>query len=398
MVGGLGRHVADITAHIAQHDVEIHLLTPVSGDVAAYEVIGGVHIHRVDVHEHAFDIVSRVAGAIPQFLRAAHRLWQAVGAFDIIHVHDWLLADVAIELKHTYQRPLIATVHAIERGRHRGDISSSESQVIDSIEWRLTYEAWRVIVCSHYMVQQLHHEFHVPLDKLDMIPNGVDIPVYPFADDQHRAEVRQRYQPHVAPLLFAVGRLVHEKGWHLLIRALGEVSHRFPEARLVLAGVGAYQAELHRVALDAGVDERVHFAGFISDTERNQLYAVADMAVFPSLYEPFGIVALEAMALRCPVVVSDTGGLREVVDLHRTGLLVESDSVASLVWGVHHILDHPTWSAQRVATAYDEVRQVYGWGTIATATVAVYRRVIAAWQGGSWGHWQVSGTPAREQS
>ena len=396
MVGGLGRHVADITAHIARHNVEIHLLTPVSGDVSAYEVVGGVHVHRVDVHEHAFDIVSRVAGAMPQFLRAAHRLWQVVGAFDVIHVHDWLLADVAIELKHTYQRPLIATVHAIERGRHRGDISSSESQVIDRIEWRLTYEAWRVIVCSHYMVQQLHHEFQVPLDKLDMIPNGVDIPVYPFADDEARAVVRERYQPHDAPLLFAVGRLVHEKGWHVLIRALGGISQYFPEARLVLAGVGAYQAELQRVAVDAGVDGRVHFAGFISDSERNHLYAVADMAVFPSLYEPFGIVALEAMALRCPVVVSDTGGLREVVDLHRTGLLVEPDSVASLVWGMRHILEHPSWSAQRVATAYDEVRQVYGWSTIAATTVAVYRRVMAEWQRGSWGHWQTPGHVTRE--
>ena len=376
MVGGLGRHVADITAHIARHDVEIHLLTPVSGDVSAYEVVGGVHVHRVDVHEHAFDIVSRVAGAMPQFLRAAHRLWQVVGAFDVIHVHDWLLADVAIELKHTYQRPLIATVHAIERGRHRGDISSSESQVIDRIEWRLTYEAWRVIVCSHYMVQQLHHEFQVPLDKLDMIPNGVDIPVYPFADDQARAVVRERYQPHDAPLLFAVGRLVHEKGWHVLIRALGGISQR--------------------VAVDVGVDRRGQFAGFISDSERNHLYAVADMAVFPSLYEPFGIVALESMALRCPVVVSDTGGLREVVDLHRTGLLVEPDSVDSLAWGMRHILEHPSWSAQRVATAYDEVRQVYGWSTIAATTVAVYRRVMAEWQRGSWGHWQTPGHVTRE--
>jgi glycosyltransferase involved in cell wall biosynthesis len=177
---------------------------------------------------------------------------------------------------------------------------------------------------------------------------------------------------------------------------LGGISQYFPEARLVLAGVGAYQAELQRVAVDAGVDGRVHFAGFISDSERNHLYAVADMAVFPSLYEPFGIVALEAMALRCPVVVSDTGGLREVVDLHRTGLLVEPDSVASLVWGMRHILEHPSWSAQRVATAYDEVRQVYGWSTIAATTVAVYRRVMAEWQRGSWGHWQTPGHVTRE--
>ncbi len=386
MVGGLGRHVADIAPYIATNDVELHILTPASGHALAYELVqGSVHVHRFDITEHANDILSRVKGALPDFINAAQQLWQNAGGFDIIHVHDWLLAEAAIELKHRFQRPLIATIHAIERGRHRGDISSHASTMIDAIEWQLTYEAWRVIVCSHYMVQQLHHEFQVPLDKLDVIPNGVCMPTYPFSDKQQLSVARARYQPCDAPLLFAVGRLVHEKGWHILIRALAVLSQRFPGARLVLAGVGGYREELQWVAQEVGVADAVTFAGFISDDERNQLYAVSDMAVFPSLYEPFGIVALEAMALRCPVVVSETGGLCEVVDLHRTGLLVEPDHVEALCWAMQHVLDHPQWTRQRVDAAFDEVRYVYGWSTIAQNTVAIYQRIHAEWCNGSWG-------------
>lgn len=319
------------------------------------------------------------------FLRVAHQLWATYGGFDIIHVHDWLLADVAISLKHHFQRPLIATIHAIERGRQRGHIHTAESQYIDGCEWRLVYEAWRVVVCSRYMVDQLKHEFQVPHDKIDMIPNGVVIPVSPFNHDMQRAQFRYKYQQSDDPLLFAVGRLVHEKGWHVLMHAVRTLSCEYANIRLVLAGVGGYQLILQQLVNEHSLQSHVVFAGFISDFERNALYAAADVAVFPSLYEPFGIVALEAMALHCPVVVSDTGGLREVVESHRTGLLVYPDDVDSLVWGLRHTLTHTDATRDRVRTAYDEVRSIYGWQTIAAATTATYGRVLSEWRKGEWG-------------
>lgn len=387
MVGGLGRHVADLVPQLANQGIELTLLTPWSAGALQKESLAPhLQIVRVPLNERAIDIVTRVADATAAFVQAAHQLWQQVGGYDLIHVHDWLLADAAIALKHHYRRPLLATIHASERGRRRGDISAPESRSIDAIEWRLSYEAWRVIVCSQYMVQQLTSDFSVPLDKIDMVPNGVVIPPAPFQSETDRVHYRMRYQPFDAPLLFAVGRLVHEKGWHVLIAALAGLRRTYPHARLVLAGVGGYREELQWVARHHDVLSAVTFAGFISDEDRNKLYAVADIAVFPSLYEPFGIVALEAMALRCPVVVSETGGLREVVQANRTGVLVPPDNVDALVNGLAYTLNESARTQQRVELAYEETRITYGWQTIAAATAAVYGRIIAEWQKGDWGH------------
>lgn len=387
MVGGLGRHVADLAPHLATQGISLTLLTPWSAGALQHEALtSNLRIERIPLNERAIDIVTRVTDATTVFMQAARILWEQHGGFDLIHVHDWLLADVAIALKHQYKRPLIATIHANERGRRGGDISAPESRAIDAIEWRLTYEAWRVVVCSRYMVQQLADDFSVPLDKIDMVPNGVVIPTMPFDSNHERQCYRARYQPYHAPLLFAVGRLVHEKGWHVLIAALAGLRQSHPDARLVLAGVGGYREELQSVAHHHNVLSAVTFAGFISDDDRNKLYASADIAVFPSLYEPFGIVALEAMALQCPVVVSDTGGLREVVQMHRTGVLVTPDHVDALVSGLRYTLDQPTRTHERVKLAYEDTRITYGWQTIAAATASVYGRVIAEWQKGEWGH------------
>ncbi len=386
MVGGMGRHVADLAPQITAQGIELHVLTPGTYDAPPYELVApNLHIHRIPLPPSSDDIVTQITSAGALFLRVAQQIWRSHAGFDVIHVHDWLLADVAITLKHQFKRPLIATIHAIERGRRRGHIHTPESQFIDACEWRLGYEAWRVIVCSHYMVQQVHQEFHLPTDKIDMVPNGVVVPAYPFGDDNARTSFRLKYQPYDAPLLFAVGRLVHEKGWHVLLHAVRVLLSEYPNMRLVLAGVGGYQQSLQQLVTAHDLHDTVVFAGFISDKERNALYASADIAVFPSLYEPFGIVALEAMALRCPVVVSDTGGLREVVDSHRTGLLVYPDDVESLIWGLRHTLTHTQATCERVNAAFDEVRMTFGWQTIAAATSAIYGRVASEWQRGSWG-------------
>ncbi|NBU63890.1 MAG: glycosyltransferase family 1 protein [Chloroflexia bacterium] len=386
MVGGLGRHVADIAPRLADQGIAVTILTPWAAEATQEHLVApNLLVIRVPLNDRASDIVTRVNDATTTFLQVAHHIWQATGGFDIIHVHDWLLADVAITLKHQYQRPLVATIHASERGRRHGDISGPESTAIDAIEWRLTYEAWRVIVCSHFMVTQLVCDFGLPYDKIDMIPNGVVMPSLPFNTVAQRQHFRQRYQPYDAPLLYAVGRLVYEKGWHVLIVALAKLRTNYPDARLVLAGVGGFRNELERVARNYDVFNAVTFAGFIADDERDGLYASADIAVFPSLYEPFGIVALEAMALRCPVVVCNTGGLREVVNANRTGILVETGNADSLVDGLRYTLDYPNLTQQRIETAYEEARITYAWETIAAATAAVYGRVVAEWQKGDWG-------------
>jgi glycogen(starch) synthase len=177
----------------------------------------------------------------------------------------------------------------------------------------------------------------------------------------------------------------------VLLDAWPTVLQVMPQARLLIAGTGGYQASLRQQAYELGIAEQVVFAGFISDDERDKLYRVADVAVFPSLYEPFGIVALEAMAASCPVVVSNTGGLAEVVMPHETGLVVQQNDADSLAWGVLHTLQHPDWSRARAENALLAVRDNFNWHTIAQATVDVYKKTYAAWLESDWGKGRLVG-------
>jgi glycosyltransferase involved in cell wall biosynthesis len=242
-----------------------------------------------------------------------------------------------------------------------------------------------VIACSRFMAHQIHDYFHTPLDKIDVVPNGIYVRPDPFASDEERLAFRRRFAGDDQPLVYYVGRIVYEKGLHVLLDAWPQVLAALPRARLLIAGAGGYLPALVQRAQDLGIATQVRFAGFIPDDERDQLYHAADVAVFPSLYEPFGIVALEAMAARCPVVVAATGGLAEVVTAHETGLCVQPNDPVSLAWGILHSLQHPDWSRTRAENAYRAARDSFNWHAIAGATAEVYTRACAEWRANAWG-------------
>jgi glycosyltransferase involved in cell wall biosynthesis len=185
-------------------------------------------------------------------------------------------------------------------------------------------------------------------------------------------------------VVFSVGRVVYEKGLHVLVRALPQIVAQQPSAKIVIAGKGPELESLRSLAWELGVGEKVLLTGFIADEDRDRLFKIADCAVFPSLYEPFGIVALEAMAAKCPVVVSEVGGLQDVVQHAETGITVYPDDASSLAWGVVHTLQHPTWASTRVKNAYRVVREEYNWDRIARTTASIYRQIVAEREISTW--------------
>jgi glycosyltransferase involved in cell wall biosynthesis len=317
--------------------------------------------------------------------RAGRELQRAQGDFTLIHAHDWLVASAGIALKHAWRRPLVATIHATERGRQQGNLIPGAPEQINSTEWSLTYEAWRVIACSRFMAAQVGEYFATPADKVDVVPNGVVAAPRPFADDEARMAYRRTLVADDEQLVFYVGRIVYEKGLHLLLSAWQQVRAAAPNARLVIAGTGSMLEALRQQVWDAGLSQQVMFTGFIADEDRDRLYQVADVAVFPSLYEPFGIVALEAMTAGCPVVVSATGGLAEVVSHQQTGLTVYPNDPDSLAWGILQTLQHPERARAWAASALREVEAHYSWRTIAAQTTQVYRRTHQEWRRTPWG-------------
>jgi glycogen(starch) synthase len=385
VVGGLGNHVAALVPTLARQGVEVHLITPRSDGGPSEERANGAVIHRVDppVIQRG-DFFADVHGTNLDLAEAAGELFTSLGGFDLIHAHDWLVAFAVSALKRIRKVPLVSTFHATERGRGRGHLNSSLSQAIDSTEWRLAYESWRVICASRFMAREVVNYFDVPPDRIDVIPNGVSTERFDRWEKVDLDDFRARFAATQEQIVLYVGRIVQEKGLHLLVEAGPRVLARFPQAKFVVAGKGGMLESLRNRAEELGVGVKFQFTGFIPDEDRDRLYKVADCAVFPSLYEPFGIVALEAMAAKTPVVVSSVGGLAEVVQHNGTGITVYPDSVESLAQGILQTLRSPKEAAARARSAYGKVVEEYNWDRIAQQTLAVYQRVVEERRRSDW--------------
>ncbi len=165
----------------------------------------------------------------------------------------------------------------------------------------------------------------------------------------------------------------------------------YHDAKLLICG-GGKRDHLVNLAAYLGMERHVYFAGFVPDDDLLKIYSIIDIACFPSLYEPFGIVALEAMAAHVPVVVSDAGGLPEVVENNVTGLTTYAGNPNSLADGLLKILHEPDTAARMTAEAWERVQTVFHWDTIAGQTMATYDRV---WEEYSASDWRVPNlTPA----
>lgn len=385
IVGGLGRHVAELLPALAGQGVKLAVVTPRLRDGPPAEFDEGIAVRRVHVPDlWRGDYPSFVSAVAPLLIEAAQKLQTELGTFDLIHAHDWLATEVGVALKHRWQVPLLATIHATERGRGRGSLHGDAAKRINDLEWQLTFEAWRVIVCSRFMAGQIADYFQTPPDKIDVVPNGVHISGMPFGDADHWVAFRRRFVSDEHRMAFYVGRIVYEKGLHVLLDAWPTVTAAV-DAHLVIAGTGESLEQLKALAAALGLGTTVTFTGFITNEDRDRLYHAADLAVFPSLYEPFGIVALEALANACPIVVSNAGGLAEVVQHGVTGLVAPADDPRALADAIVASLSRPDMARARAAAALREIRDYYTWPRIACATIEVYERIVDEWRSGSWG-------------
>lgn len=382
VVGGLARHVAYLSRALAARGHRVTVLTQEAPGAPDREWDHGVEVHRLPVPgPPPMDFPGWVMRLNLEMVERALHLFACGRRFDLVHAHDWLATHAGKALKHGLGLPLVATVHATEYGRNNG-LHNDLQRYIGSIEWWLTYEAWRVICCSRYMEDEVRRVFQLPADKIRVVPNGVAPPAAgdPAADAAFRARFAE---PHEA-LIFFLGRLVHEKGVQVLLDAVPLILARHPAARFVIAGEGPARPDLEAQAQRLGVAGRVTFYGYANDADRDRFLRASQAAVFPSLYEPFGIVALEAMAVGTPVVASATGGFREIVRHGHNGLLALPGSPESLAQHVVALLQAPGLADKLRANALRDVRERFTWDQIAVQTARVYEEVLRELERSTW--------------
>jgi glycogen(starch) synthase len=378
--GGLARHVRKLAEGLVRQGVCVDVLTRGVGSQPdngrARVQAGGVNVYRVREPGWPRDLdrfVAWVEQMNDDMVSAGAALAQE-HSYDLIHGHDWLVGRASAVLADKLGVPYVTTIHATEHGRHQGWVSKPPQSHIHAVERRMAHRADAVIVCSYYMRGHVADIFDIDERRLAVIPNGVDpSELRPSGDLQSlRAEFAA---PHER-LVLLVGRLVYEKGFQLALDALPEVIERVGNVRFLVAGSGTYEAELKAQAQRLGLDGHGTFLGWIGDDVLHSLYRIADLCVVPSIYEPFGLVALEAMASGCPCIVADTGGLREVVPLgERVGLRFNGGDAEHLGVMIERLLVDGALRDRLVTQASEHVLS-FDWDDIALRTRGIYDELL----------------------
>jgi len=402
IVGGLGTYAAEITRKfvLLDHDVTVFTMNDDTGGLPTRELWRGIEIHRplhIDVSDSLPDVIAEDVrkwdwGGIHLFskilvynyLTASKMVNELVRSegylFDLVIAHDWLSAMGGIAIKRELDLPFVFHVHSTEKGRTMGN----GSEVVSNVELRAAQTADMVVTVSNAMKEELIG-LGFPAEKIRVVYNGVDPQKYSreVVSEEKIQEVRQRYwlKDNDIMILF-LGRLVWVKGVDKLVAAMPHVLQKIPNAKLVIVGLGDMRQYLERMVQNLKLQDIVKFRfEFIPEEDRIAHYAACDVAAFPSVYEPFGIVALEAMSMQKPVVVGASGvsGMREVVapsGQEQCGFHVNPNDPNDIAWGIISSVQDPQRKLQLGQNGRNKVLKEFSWDEIAKKTIQAYNELL----------------------
>ncbi len=374
IVGGIARVVHDLSKRLIKDGHDVTVVTYRDGDTPYFENDKGVKVYRVDNYMiRPNNFIDWIMQLNFNMIAKSSEIIEKEGKFDVIHAHDWLVANAAKVLKHAYDIPLVSTIHATESGRNSG-IHDDTQRYINDTEWMLTYESTEVIVNSNFMKGHIQGLFGLPFEKINVIPNGINLTNFNGIERDY--EFRRQYASDNEKIILYMGRLVYEKGIQHLISAMPKILNGYNDAKLIIAGKGGMTDELKAQAEALGISNKVYFTGYLNAKQVQKMYKCADVAVFPSTYEPFGIVALEAMLAGVPTVVSDVGGLDEIVEHGVTGMKSYAGNSNSIADSILALLYDHQLAAKVSKNAKAKVKELYNWNKIAQDTHFTYQKAI----------------------
>ncbi|WP_284036038.1 glycosyltransferase family 4 protein [Neobacillus sp. 114] len=361
VVGGLARHVYGLSVHLAKMGYEVHVITAGDSKLPDHEIVNQVNIHRVfPINELDENFLSWIGGLNLAMAFRAEKLAEEI-SFDLIHAHDWLVGAAAITLKELLDIPLLTTIHATEHGRNNG-IFTETQRFIHEKEEQLMSESNQLIVCSSYMKEHLAGVFQADDKKVIIIPNGVEEP----SSNMGAGEVNSCLQE--KKYIFSIGRIVKEKGFETIIEAGAIAKEKGLDYFFVVAGKGPMLETYRLQVQERQLAGQIAFVGYITDEQRNTLIDKCSMAVIPSLYEPFGIVALETMVFGKPTILSNTGGMKGIIKHLQTGLLMNPGDAESMLEQIGYLTENPAIAEEIGSNGKEIVKSLFGWSRIASET------------------------------
>ena len=398
LVGGLGTYAEYITHEFVDigHDVSVFTLN--RGDLKTREILQGVEVHR--------PLIADASNIFPFFVVEDIKKWgtniklfndifiyNILSAtkfinglikkerynFDIVCVHDWLSSIAGLVIKNETKIPVVFHAHSTEWGRAGGQ----GSEVVSHLETAMAQSANKIITVSYGMQQDLTRHGWPP-SKISVVWNGVDPEKYnPHKYNKDEVmKIRERYAvPPDWNMLLFVGRLTWVKGVRNLLVAMSMVLREYPNTKLVILGKGEEQMDIVETADRLGIKEKIVYRfDFVPEQERILHYAAADVCVFPSIYEPFGIVSLEAMSMEKPVVVGAHGtvGFREQVissGADQNGVHINGEDPSDIAWGIKEVLRNPDKARNWGENGRKHVLEFFTWRKVAEETLQIYESV-----------------------
>lgn len=299
----------------------------------------------------------------PQLLEEVERYSEVARAlasqhsFDVIHAHDWLTYRAGIAAKEASGKPLIVHVHATEFDR-----AATIDKRVFAIECEGLQKADRIVAVSNWTKQILITNYHIAEEKISVVHNGM---------------IARKPTPSFKPrmsnqIVTFLGRITYQKGPHYFIEAAQKVLTKFPNAHFVVAGSGDLLPAMLEHAAQLQVSSRFHFTGFLKAEEVEQIWAISDLYVMPSVSEPFGIAPLEAIQAGVPVIISKQSGVAEVMP---HAIQLDFWDVDSLANAICSVLKHKSLS-QTLRKKSKKSLQLLTWHVASKKIKTLYHELV----------------------
>lgn len=371
ITGGLGVHCFELVSNLAKLGVQIDLFLPKQREAVSSPHPGvrlielGGSAARIGAYgtiapsQPGSNYPEDIMGTTDEFARLALEAVRGSGThYDLVHCHDWLTVPAGLMVRDFLGKPLILTIHSTESDRNPFPWARIEG--IESLGVR---SADRTIAVSGRTRRQLIEKYGADAARVCVVHNGVDAEKYACGG---------RPRPGREKLVLFLGRLAHQKGPENFLRAAKRVLDHQRNVRFLVVGDGPLLPRLLSLSIELGIPDRVSFWGFVPEDGKAAIYSHCDAYVMPSVSEPFGITALEAMASGTPCIISKTSGVAEVAKNCLLADFWDVDEMASLLLA---LLRYPQLSRVMPPRQVAEVRTL-GWRQAAEKTLQVYNEAL----------------------
>ncbi|HSW98687.1 MAG TPA: glycosyltransferase family 4 protein [Candidatus Saccharimonadales bacterium] len=289
--------------------------------------------------------------------------------FDIVHAHDWLTFRAALRAKQMARCPIVLHVHSVERDRAGGGPGNPLCREIEGISFML---ADRIVAVSQHTKNMIVEDYNVPEDKVEVVHNSIDPDMFEPLDGDNTYKYLARMKSRGYRVVVAVSRLTVQKGLPNLLHAAREVVLREPKTLFLIVGSGEQYFELLSLAADLGIAGNVLFAGFQRGKRWRDAYAIADLFVMPSISEPFGLTALEAVGYGTPSLISRQSGVAEVL---KNALKVDFWDVKEMANQITAVVQNDALRDTLHANSYQEFGRL-NWNAAADKLLNIYSRHV----------------------